>query len=99
MQNTLKMSIHRDHNPKFSPAALIIYFLYIIYTIIIYKKYIPYSFRYIAPPLSIVELHVEHPKLSCRTPQAKLTTIVEQIWRIVEHFRDPISRIVELGQS
>ena len=36
--------------------------------------------------LSIVELHVEHPKLSCRTPQAKIVRIVEQIMRIVEEF-------------
>ena len=53
----------------------------------------------ILPPLSIVELHVEHPKLSCRTPQAKIVRIVEQIGRIVEHFRDPTSRIVDFGES
>ena len=49
--------------------------------------------------LSIVELHVEHPKWSCRTPQAKIVRIVEQIGRIVEHFRDPTSRIVDFGES
>ena len=56
-------------------------------------------FQVYCPPLSIVELHVEHPKLSCRTPQAKIVRIVEQIGRIVEHFRDPTSRIVDFGES
>ena len=46
--------------------------------------------------LSIVELHVEHQKIVEHAPQAKLARIVEQIWRIVEHFRDPTSRIVTL---
>ena len=49
--------------------------------------------------LSIVELSVEHQKIVEHAPQAKLARIVEQIWRIVEHFRDPTSRIVDFGES